>query len=284
MKVKHVLQVSLLLGLCIWLLFYQMPRLNDGESSSRQGIKSSQKLNANGIKLGRKDLKPKIETQEEIEDEKQNEGQAEENKPQEEKSDHGKTSVDGIKKETKHLDEEEGRGDKDKDDEVRDESSVEENGKHHKLERAESNAKNDTEKSNENKTEETTQGNEINVKPSKENATKEKKQQLESEGDGLTNYSSSTEKVSLGGKKANVMKQKEFDENSKSNDTAASPVEARSSEQDSASYHNSSPRTAPADDQKQDMELSPSSTTQKHNSVDSSTSTEAPMEAGANTK
>ncbi|KAG6404189.1 hypothetical protein SASPL_136429 [Salvia splendens] len=63
MKVKHVLQVSVLLGVCIWLVLYQMPHPSDAGSFSQHGIKLSQKLLAAGdIKLGRKDLKPRTTT------------------------------------------------------------------------------------------------------------------------------------------------------------------------------------------------------------------------------
>ncbi|XP_051115260.1 uncharacterized protein LOC127240570 [Andrographis paniculata] len=63
MKMKHVLQVSLLLGVSIW-LFVQMQRSGNKKAPSQESLKLSEKMQQHdndSVKFGRKDLKPKVE-------------------------------------------------------------------------------------------------------------------------------------------------------------------------------------------------------------------------------
>lgn len=61
-KVKHVLQVFILLGICFWLLNQIRHSYNNKQAYDDGNGSISEKV---GVKLGRKDLNPKVESEEE---------------------------------------------------------------------------------------------------------------------------------------------------------------------------------------------------------------------------
>ncbi|GMP31168.1 hypothetical protein CsSME_00005494 [Camellia sinensis var. sinensis] len=77
-KVKHALQLILLAGVCIWLV-YQVQHSSNKKASFERGTKISEKV-SNGnefLKLGRKDLNPRVE-EKTIDDQKHEEEEKEE--------------------------------------------------------------------------------------------------------------------------------------------------------------------------------------------------------------
>ncbi|XP_044487835.1 uncharacterized protein DDB_G0283697 isoform X2 [Mangifera indica] len=109
-RVKDVLKICLLLGVCFWLI-YQVKHSHDkkrefDEKDSKASVKSQSDDEI--LKLGRKDL-PKlqeVDKNEKHEDEKEDAVEDEENKPREEQKEI-RTQVEEDQEEAKHVEEEE---------------------------------------------------------------------------------------------------------------------------------------------------------------------------------
>ncbi|CAI9104202.1 OLC1v1002831C1 [Oldenlandia corymbosa var. corymbosa] len=123
-KVKHVLQICFLLVICFWLL-YQVKHSHDKKKEFDEvDVKISQRTQGSSeiVKLGRKDLNPRVEdtttsARSEDEEAEENAGEDEEIKPEEENAEEKKSEEKG--------DEKEGVGDEEIEEHEEDKSDVE---------------------------------------------------------------------------------------------------------------------------------------------------------------
>lgn len=68
LKVKHALQICLLLAICIWLLYQVKQSCNKSKSVSTQ-VSENEENELPMLKLGRKDIKPQLFEEVDLEDE-----------------------------------------------------------------------------------------------------------------------------------------------------------------------------------------------------------------------
>lgn len=103
-KVKHVLQIVLLLGVCFWLI-YQVKHNHDKQNEFANDSKLSVSTQTDLIlKLGRRDLHPG--KHEEIQNEKHEEEEEDEHNEEDEENKHGhEEQEDGNKHETEEREE-----------------------------------------------------------------------------------------------------------------------------------------------------------------------------------